>query len=103
MAGKTGGKRNWGGLYCVPCLESTAALYAAAADFGIDDGDLRELPALTHRLTHRLLLVSLFCARARRQPENAAGAWVLPQDLADYGLPKPLAKLLAERQGTLFG
>ena len=93
----------WGGLSCVPCLESTAALYAAAADFGIDDGDLRELPALTHRLTHRLLLVSLFCARARRQPENAAGAWVLPQDLADYGLPKPLAKLLAERQGTLFG
>ena len=93
----------WGGLYCVPCFDSLAGLYEAAAAFGLDSDGLDGQAAISHRLTHRLLLISPFSARVGRPAENCPGGlWVAPRDIPDYGLPKPLAVLLAQRQQALF-
>ncbi|MGF6147419.1 A/G-specific adenine glycosylase [Kingella potus] len=96
----------WGGLYCVPCFTALEDLYQAAARYGLSADSLEEQAAITHRLTHRLLLVTPFAAQCRRPhpPQACAedgcghfsdGLWVPPQELAGYGLPKPLAAYLA--------
>lgn len=50
----------WGGLYCVPCFEKLDDLYAYAERFGIISDGLEEQTTFTHRLTHRLLMITLF-------------------------------------------
>ena len=107
----------WGGLYCVPCFEKLDETYACAEKLGIFSecaaspwDDLSEQPALTHRLTHRLLMITPFEAQISssdtlRHSENASKDnrfWVKPENLADYGLPKPLADYLKQRQQALF-
>ena len=65
---------------------------------------------LTHRLTHRLLMITPFEAQISSpdtlpRSENASKDnrfWVKPENLADYGLPKPLADYLKQRQQALF-
>ena len=85
----------WGGLYCVPCFDTLEALHDAAAQHGVCLDGLEEQAALTHRLTHRLLLITPFAARCGRPSEKVSdGLWVPPQDLPAYGLPKPLAAYL---------
>ncbi|MCP1772402.1 A/G-specific adenine glycosylase [Neisseria perflava] len=85
----------WGGLYCVPCFENLTDLYAYAAQFGIHSDGLEEQTALTHRLTHRLLLITPFTAQ--QTADVSDGLWVNASNLADYGLPKPLLKYLTTR------
>ena len=107
----------WGGLYCVPCFETLNETYACAEKLGIFSecavspwDDLSEQPALTHRLTHRLLMITPFEAQISSpdtlpRSENASKDnrfWVKPENLADYGLPKPLADYLKQRQQALF-
>ena len=89
----------WGGLYCVPCFPTLAETQAAAARHGIDSDGLEEQAPVTHRLTHRLLLITPYAAECPQTPaareENLSdGLWVPPQNLPDYGLPKPLAAYL---------
>lgn len=86
----------WGGLYCTPCFESLNALTDAAEHFGVFSDGLEEQPALTHRLTHRLLLITPFAATANHAPADrlSDGLWVEKHRLADYGLPKPLHRFL---------
>lgn len=100
----------WGGLYCVPCFETLNETYVCAEKLGIVSDDLSEQPALIHRLTHRLLMITPFEAQISssdtlRHSENASKDnrfWVKPENLADYGLPKPLADYLKQRQQALF-
>ena len=100
----------WGGLYCVPCFEKLDETYACAEKLGIFSDDLSEQPALTHRLTHRLLMITPFEAQISSpdtlpRSENASKdncLWIKPENLADYGLPKPLADYLKQRQQALF-
>ena len=100
----------WGVLYCVPCFETLNETYACAEKLGIFSDDLSEQPALTHRLTHRLLMITPFEAQISSpdtlpRSENASKDnrfWVKPENLADYGLPKPLADYLKQRQQALF-
>ena len=96
----------WGGLYCVPCFEYLQYLYDFAQSLGIFSDGLTELNSVTHRLTHRLLLITPFSARASQPdllvPITDNCVWVEPQNLVDYGIPKPLANLLASHQATLF-
>ena len=100
----------WGGLYCVPCFEKLDETYDCAEKLGIISDDLSEQPALTHRLTHRLLMITPFEAQISSpdtliRSENASKDnrfWVKPENLADYGLPKPLADYLKQRQQALF-
>ncbi len=87
----------WGGLYCVPCFETLQDLYRFAAAYGVVSDGLEEQTTLSHRLTHRLLLITPFAATADRPSENGSdGLWVAPQQWADYGLPKPLRSLLSQ-------
>ena len=93
----------WGGLYCTPCFDSLQDLHDFAARHGLTAEDLTELPPLTHRLTHRMLLITPFAVAGKRPSETLSdGLRVMPEKLADYGLPKPLAAWLAEKQPALF-
>lgn len=93
----------WGGLYCTPCFDSLQALHDFATRHGLTAEDLTELPPLTHRLTHRMLLITPFAVAGKRPSETLSdGLRVMPEKLADYGLPKPLAVWLAEKQPALF-
>ena len=92
----------WGGLYCVPCFETLNEAYACAEKLGIVPDDLSEQPALTHRLTHRLLLIMPFHTPQRPSENLSDGLWVSPEHLADYGLPKPLSDYLNRPQSDLF-
>ena len=99
----------WGGLYCVPCFDTLQGLYAFAARFGITSDGLIEAAPLTHRLTHRLLLITPFEAQTERPSEALSasenlpdGLWAAPPNLADYGLPKPLQTYLNQAQSRLF-
>lgn len=99
----------WGGLWCVPCFEDSAGLYRTAEKFGVFSDGLSEAAEFTHRLTHRLLLVTPLCglAAADRPSEKNGGGlsdglWVAQDKLADYGLPKPLAEFLNRPQHELF-
>ncbi len=92
----------WGGLYCLPCFASLADLETAAARFGLAPGDLLEHHALTHRLTHRLLLITPFSATLGQLPEPFSGSFnVAENNLSAYGLPKPLHAFLRKTQGEL--
>lgn len=95
----------WGGLYCVPCVETLDEAYVCAEKLGIFSDDLSEQPALTHRLTHRLLMITPLEAQTSSSENTALPPnrlWVKPKNLADYGLPKPLADYLKQRQQALF-
>lgn len=90
----------WAGLYCLPCFENLAALQDFAAAAGVGESGLRELPAFTRRLTHRLLEIMPFAAETQRQPENPAsgsGLWVPSEQLSAFALPKPLDTLLTHK------
>ncbi len=91
----------WAGLYCLPTFDNLADLYAYAARFGISETELQENPAISHRLTHRLLEITPLSATVVHIENQEClseknGEWVTRQELADYGLPKPLSRYLAE-------
>lgn len=89
----------WGGLWCVPCVDSFQATLSEAAKWQLTDADLTEETPILHRLTHRLLQITPFNATVSLSLPNshpAQGCWVLPQDLPDYGLPKPLSVYLQQ-------
>lgn len=90
----------WGGLHCVPCFEHLEDLQQFAARFGILTEDLNEDAAFTHRLTHRLLMITPFQTHANRCFSD--GIWATFDNLAAYGLPKPLANYLNQTQCNLF-
>ncbi|STZ76157.1 A/G-specific adenine glycosylase [Bergeriella denitrificans] len=87
----------WGGLYCVPCFEQLADLYVFAEQAGIEAVHLAEAAAFTHRLTHRLLMITPFEAEAVKTGGFSDGLWAAPEDLSAYGLPKPLLDYLTAR------
>ena len=102
----------WGGLYCVPCFEKLDETYACAEKLGIFSecaaspwDDLSEQASLTHRLTHRLLMITPFEAQISSSENTALPPnclWVKSENLVDYGLPKPLADYLKQQQQVLF-
>lgn len=91
----------WGGLWCVPCVDSFQAILHAAAQWQLTDADLAEEKPILHRLTHRQLHITPFSATLSSPPlpvNQMQGRWVLPQDLPDYGLPKPLSDYLQQNR-----
>ena len=86
----------WGGLYCVPCFKKLDDLYAYAKRFGITSDGLEEQTTFTHRLTHRLLMITPFQTQPRPSEHLSDGLWISSEQLADYGLPKSLIKYLAK-------
>ena len=75
----------WGGLWCPPLAGPRP------------QGVLQELPVVRHAFTHfDLALTPLRVQRMRRTP---AGRWVARSQLATYGLPAPVRRLLEETDG----
>ncbi len=93
----------WGGLYCVPCFEHLTGLYQYTQEaLNLDLDSLNEEAAFTHRLTHRLLMITPFTTDERPSEKISDGLWVAQEDLAAYGLPKPLLNYLNQAQKSLF-
>lgn len=89
----------WAGLWSLPEFDSLDALQAWLGGW---PGATELLPAFSHTLTHFDWDLSPVChrlpAQARRDEVLAAtwptGRWVRQADLAGYGLPAPVARLL---------
>ena len=97
----------WAGLWSLPECESAEALHQAIAGW---PGTTETLPGFTHVLTHLDLRIKPLrhvlgprawseAALLERWPE---GRWVTRAELPSFGLPAPVAKLLA-RSDELFG
>jgi A/G-specific adenine glycosylase len=95
----------WAGLWSLPMFDSEAELRAAAATHAAPAA-LEPQPMIEHALTHfdwrlhphRLALPSACNERpadARAGRGAGGGAWVPRGELARYGLPAPLKRLLA--------
>jgi A/G-specific adenine glycosylase len=103
----------WAGLWTLPLFDSAAELQQAWLDLCQDlplqagepgaDAELIDLPTVHHVLTHfdwalhpcRSRLPVALAAQLAPQPAGLdAGRWVAFADLAAYGLPAPLRKLL---------
>lgn len=79
----------WAGLWSLPLYDSEAALQQASCG-----APLEILPRIEHALTHFDWV--LHPRRAAWQGEALSeGCWVVAEELAQYGLPAPLKKLLA--------
>ena len=100
---KRAAKGIWGGLWCVPCFENLAELRIQAKTWGINLVDLQEDTTINHRLTHRQLQIIPYQTRLPITSIAVADhVWVMPKQLVDYGLPKPLDDYLNQRQENLF-
>ena len=89
----------WAGLWCAPTFNSLAELQHFAAQHRISFDHASELPTIAHRLTHRQLEIIPYHINADSGSLKMAGEWINAQALAQYGTPKPLAKLLAKLLG----
>jgi A/G-specific adenine glycosylase len=90
----------WAGLHCLPVFESQAGLLDALP---IEHrADAQVLPAFTHVLTHKdLLLQPVRVGVPSAAMTGEEGTWVLPAALDRYGLPTPVRKLLSPISGLL--
>jgi A/G-specific adenine glycosylase len=90
----------WAGLWSLPEFESVEVAREALSGW---PGETTEFPSFTHVLTHLDLLLQPLrhewplggggqAGLTQRWPE---GRWVALRDLAAYGLPAPVARLLA--------
>ena len=89
----------WAGLFCLPLLESEAALLAALAQLPPYATPLA-LPAFVHVLTHKDLHIHPWrvqLAQAVAHPAASAfqgGEWVAAERWPALGLPAPVRRLL---------
>lgn len=93
----------WAGLWSLPIFDNEGELLRAAGCWG--GGALEPQPVIEHALTHfdwtlhpRRLVLPEAANTARPQAgpgeEWATGRWVAREQLAAYGLPAPLRRLL---------
>lgn len=81
----------WAGLYCLPVFDSREELLAALpADA---HGDVQDLPAFTHVLTHKDLHLHPMQLQGG-QPQGEGARWVAAEEWSRLGLPAPMRKLL---------
>lgn len=86
----------WAGLFCTPVHASEAQVADRLQRAGLG---ARDLPPITHQLTHRELclyprLVDVAPERAQLDPTQ--GQWVALDALDQVGLPAPLRSLLTQ-------
>lgn len=83
----------WGGLWSLPEADDSASL---ARRFALHAADLEALPALTHKLTHRHLLITPLALQLDHTPALAQAqlGWFAGAEIARLGLPRPVARLL---------
>jgi A/G-specific adenine glycosylase len=82
----------WSGLHCLPVFEDEDALLAALPAGA--RAQVQALPAFTHVLTHKDLLLHPVHVQLSQDDLPREGQWLLPGELAGIGLPAPVKKLL---------
>lgn len=82
----------WSGLHCLPVFEDEDALLAALPAGA--RAQVQALPAFTHVLTHKDLLLHPVYVQLAQDDLPREGQWLLPGELAGIGLPAPVKKLL---------
>ncbi|MFT3718023.1 A/G-specific adenine glycosylase [Pseudorhodoferax sp.] len=87
------GRGVWAGLHCLPVFEDEAALLAALppARHALAEA----LPAFTHVLTHKDLLLHPVRVPLRPAEWGGDGLWATAADLDRLGLPAPVRRLLS--------
>ena len=78
----------WAGLWSLPLLDSEAEAEQLAG------GALQPLPRIDHALTHFDWVLHPRLARWSGADPPLEGRWVAAEQLASYGLPAPLKKLI---------
>ena len=78
----------WAGLFCVPMFERLDDLAAI-----IDVDKATQLPEIQHRLTHRQLTILPYWVTQFSGSLNNEN-WVLPTQINQFALPKPLLELI---------
>jgi A/G-specific adenine glycosylase len=77
-----------------------AQMYAFPENAAHTDAALRQaLPAMSHKLTHRLLkiepwLIDVSNTQALDLSKNRIGVWISAENQADFGTPKPVQDLI---------
>ena len=84
------------GLSLENAINRTNILFLPGRLYYIVSDGLEEQTTFTHRLTHRLLMITPFQTQQRPSEHLSDGLWVSLEQLADYGLPKPLIKYLTK-------
>jgi A/G-specific adenine glycosylase len=88
----------WGGLWAPPEFADEGAVLGFPASIGAGTREPRRLPALRHSFTHFDLDISPWLLEIPRDARIAAGAgarWVSPGGDPAFGMPAPVARLLA--------
>ncbi|MDO5357296.1 MAG: A/G-specific adenine glycosylase [Conchiformibius sp.] len=83
----------WAGLYCLPCFEDLTSLQQFAAVFRLPENALHRDAVFAHRLTHRLLNITVLTARLPENAPPSEGIWT--DNPTAYALPKPLSRYLS--------
>ena len=89
----------WGGLWCLPQFENLDELTAALAQAGIESEALETLPAFEHGFSHYRLAAQPYhlCLGSNRKTltiADSSGELFAPEQMAERGLPAPIATLL---------
>lgn len=85
----------WAGLYCVPSFESQAQLHDWLTQHQLVATPSHRHSPINHRLTHRLLhIIPLEYTLLQTPVLLQSYLWLSPNQLNQYGLPKPLFTLL---------
>ncbi|OYU45753.1 MAG: A/G-specific adenine glycosylase [Burkholderiales bacterium PBB4] len=83
----------WGGLYCLPVMDSDAMLRASLPS--ALQSTVIELPVFMHVLTHKDLYLHPRCVFLEDgNPGDLPGQWFSPSVWPSLGLPAPIRKLL---------
>jgi A/G-specific adenine glycosylase len=84
----------WAGLHCLPVFESQEALLQSLP--APQQAAATHLPAFTHVLTHKdLLLHPVHTLMQANETVDAEGFWATPEEVERLGLPAPVRKLLS--------
>lgn len=84
----------WGGLWCLPSAEELSKL---ESEIGIELANGQHLPPREHRLSHlKLSIQPVLQNTPSAEGVKCSGehSWVAPLELAEFGVPKPVADLL---------
>lgn len=92
----------WAGLYCLPVFSSLEMLHGAIPSKRVRAAEV--LPAISHALTHKQLMMHPVRVAAPLSGMKTAGPglWVEQEKLATLGMPAPIRRILSSAHGSLI-
>ncbi len=94
----------WAGLHCFPVFADENALHQWALERKVGaTSEAEMLSPLKHVLTHMdLHLHPVLCSWDADARALSDGVWVHPDQVADWGVPKPVRTLMEQLRDSLF-